>query len=373
MKKDQDGYNMGIEASLYTNSNRDTKVPPFRLIGSKYNNLENIRFVINNENISCNTFFDAFSGSASVGAFFKKDYNIISNDILYFSYILQRGLITLNHTPSFSNIEISSNKENNVIRVLDYLNHLPITEGFIYKHYTPASLIYDGIERKYFSEYNGGKIDTIRNKIEEWFNDSQINEDEYYYLLTSLLYAVQKVSNISGTYGAYNKFWDPRSKRDIALKPIQVITSNNHHIAYNSNIFHIIDKINTDIVYIDPPYNSRQYIDNYHLLETIAKNDNPIIKGKTGIRAYSSNEKSSFCSVISVRKEFKNLLNLVNARTVLISYNSNGILKKDEIINIIESSKFRFVSVYEFAYRRFKSNQKNANETLFEYIFVGEI
>jgi adenine-specific DNA-methyltransferase len=361
------------QALIYNNFNKYNKAPPFRLIGSKYNNLENIQFVINKENITGNTFFDAFSGSASVGAFFKKDYNIISNDILYFSYVLQRGLITLNYTPSFSNIKIGFNKNNNIITVLDYLNHLSITKGFIYKHYTPASLIYDGVERKYFSKYNGGKIDAVRNKIEEWFNDSQINENEYFYLLTSLLYAVQKVANISGTYGAYNKFWDTRSKKNIILKPVPIINSNNHHIAYNSNIFNIIDKIITDIAYFDPPYNSRQYISNYHLLETIAKNDNPIIKGKTGIRVYSNKEKSSFCSVISARKSLKNLLDFVNAKTVLISYSSDGILKKDEIIDIIKSSKFKFVSVYDFAYRKFKSNQKNANGILFEYIFVGVI
>jgi len=74
------------------------------------------------------------------------------------------------------------------------------------------------VERKYFSPKNGAKIDAIRIKIEEWFKEGYISDDEYFYLLTSLLLAVQKVANISGTYGAFNKFWDPRAYKPLTLK-----------------------------------------------------------------------------------------------------------------------------------------------------------
>ena len=211
-----------------------SEVPTFRFIGSKHYNLINLLSVIEKENINGDNFLDVFSGSASVSIYFKKLYDIVSNDNLYFSYVLQRSLVMLNDYPKFLGLDnvISNGSSDDLLKTtLDYLNNINTYQGFIYRHYTPASLEYDNIERKYFSEYNGSKIDAIRIEVENWMKESLINQDEYYYLLAALLFAVQKVSNISGTYGAYNKIWDPRSKKNLNLKPIQIITSQHNHRA----------------------------------------------------------------------------------------------------------------------------------------------
>jgi adenine-specific DNA-methyltransferase len=327
------------------------------------------------EEIIGKTFFDVFSGSSSVSRFFKKNFSIISNDNLYFSYILQRALIVLNEYPKFKNIKIphlSKESEKRVNQILEFLNKSNKSEGFIFNHYTPASKNIDNIERKYFSEENGGKIDSIRTTIEEWFNKKQINEGEYFYLIASLLMAVQKVSNISGTYGAFNKIWDPRAKKPLTLKFIEIIPSKFEHKAFNDDSFNLAKKINCDIAYIDPPYNSRQYIANYHLLETIARYDNPKISGKTGIRAYTEKEKSVFCSKRFVGSSLLKLLNNLKAKFIILSYNSEGLLSKNEILKIFEESKFKKVKLYEFPYRRFKSNHNSHNNKIKEYVFVGK-
>ncbi len=309
------------------------KIPQFRIIGSKYNILFEIYKILKEENIKGTSFFDVFSGSAVVGRFFKKMFSIISNDNLYFSYVLQRGLIVINNIPSFSNLRIknlslSREPRERIYQILNYLNALGGVNGFIYKHYTPASKDIDGVERKYFTIENGMKIDAVRIKIEEWFGEGYISEDEYFYLLTSLLIAVQKIANISGTYGAFNKFWDPRAYKPLTLKFIEVIPSKFTHKAYNEDIFNLLDKLSCDIAYIDPPYNSRQYIANYHVLETIAKYDKPKIEGKTGIRKYGVKEKSIFCSKKEVQNAFLKLLTDLKAKYVVISYNSEGLLSK---------------------------------------------
>ena len=170
-----------------------SEVPTFRFIGSKHYNLVNLLSVIEKENINGETFLDVFSGSASVSVYFKKLYDIISNDNLYFSYILQRSLVMLNDYPKFLGLDnITSNGSSDDLfkTTLDYLNNINTYQGFIYRHYTPASLEYDNIERKYFSEYNGSKIDAIRIEVENWMKESLINQDEYYYLLSALLFAV---------------------------------------------------------------------------------------------------------------------------------------------------------------------------------------
>ncbi len=349
-------------------------IPQVRFIGSKYNLLPYIYLILKKENITGNSFFDVFSGTAVVGRFFKKRYQIISNDVLYFSYVLQKGLISLNDIPSFSNLKLTNIPKSGVDRVfgvLDYLNSLKGVEGFIYKHYTPASKDIDGIERRYFSLENGMKIDAIRLKIEEWFQERQISEEEYFYLLTSLLLAVQKVANISGTYGAFNKFWDPRSYKPLTLKYLDVIPSRFSHKAYNEDIFNLLERITCDIAYIDPPYNSRQYIANYHLLETIAKYDNPKIKGKTGIREYGDKEKSVFCIKNEVQGAFLKLLTELKAKYIVMSYNSEGIISKEQIIKIMKDVGIKKIKLYKIPYRRFKSNNNSTKNSVIEYIFTG--
>ncbi len=351
-----------------------SKIPQFRLIGSKYNILSTLSNVIESEKITGKSFFDVFSGSASVGRYFKKAFSIISNDSLYFSYVLQRTLIVLNEYPSFSDLKIVNLSQKPIKRIqeiLQYLNDSPGVEGFIFKHYTPASKNIDGVERKYFSEENGKKIDAIRKTIEIWFGKRFIDENEYFYLLSSLLMAVQKVSNISGTYGAFNKVWDPRSRKILTLKFIEVIPSKFEHLAFNKDSFDLIDKINCDIAYIDPPYNSRQYITNYHLLETIARYDSPKIHGKTGIRDYTEKEKSIFCSKVKANHALAKLLSNIRAKYAILSYNSEGILSKEEIFNIFKVSGFEKTRLYEFPYRRFKSNYNSHRSHVEEYIFVG--
>jgi adenine-specific DNA-methyltransferase len=137
------------------------------------------------EDISGKTFFAVFSGSSSVSRYLKKTFSIISNDNLYFSYVLQRALVVLNEYPKFdflNIIDISLEPEKRIQQVLEFLNNSEGVEGFIFKHYTPASKNIDGIERQYFSEKNGKKIDSIRITIEEWFSKKYITQDEYFYL-----------------------------------------------------------------------------------------------------------------------------------------------------------------------------------------------
>lgn len=352
------------------------EIPPFRLIGSKRNILADISGVIEKEGIVGEKFFDVFSGSSSVGRYFKKEYSINSNDSLYFSYVLQRVLIVLNEYPKFENLRIPNlplDPVHRINQILEFLNDIEGKEGFIFEHYTPASKEIDGVERKYFSEENGKKIDSIRMLIEVWFNDKQINEDEYFYLMASLLMAVQKVSNISGTYGAYNKFWDPRAKKPLNLKFINVISSKFGHKAYNQDSFDILDKIHCDIAYIDPPYNQRQYITNYHILETIARYDNCKILGKTGIRSYTTKEKSKFCSKRTVDSALLRLFNELRVKCIILSYNSEGLLSKDEIIGLMEAADLKGIRFYEFPYRRFKSQQYSYDNKIKEYLFIGRV
>jgi adenine-specific DNA-methyltransferase len=160
-------------------------------------------------------------------------------------------------------------------------------------------------------------------------------------------------SNILGVYAAYKKDWDKRALKPFHLKKIKIFIGNQTYFAYNQNSMELLDKFEYDIIYLDPPYNHRQYAPNYHLLETIAKYDNPKIKGVSGMRNYD-NQKSDFCNKEKALKELEKIVNRKNYKFLLLSYNNEGIMPQNDILKILE--KAGNVILKEYAYLRFKSN-----------------
>lgn len=335
-----------------------------RFIGNKERLVNWIFSEIKSNNIEGSLFFDYFAGTANVGKFFKQNnYQIVSSDLLYFSYVLQKAYIENNTIPQFekllSTIDITSRKlvADNFDLVLEYLNDLQGIEGFIYKNYTPNEIS----NRKYFIPENGKKIDAVRTQIEQWKNNNLINENEYFVLLACLIESVPFFANILGVFAAYKKDWDRRALKPFELKRINLIQSNPEHFVYNVDSREILNKFNYDIIYLDPPYNQRQYAPNYHLLETIAKYDNPEIKGVSGMRNYD-NQKSVFCNRDKALNELEHIVLSGNYKYLLLSYNNEGLMPQNEIIKILE--KKGKVILKEYDYLRFKSNSngKSANK-----------
>jgi adenine-specific DNA-methyltransferase len=122
----------------------------------------------------------------------------------------------------------------------------------------------------------------------------------------------------------------------------------------------LLDQIEADIFYLDPPYNQRQYAPNYHLLETIAKYDNPEIKGVTGLRANYENQKSKFCNVTTALQELEKIAKLGKYKTLILSYNNEGIIPQNEILSML--SKYGKIELQEFDYLRFKSNNNGESK-----------
>ena len=337
-----------------------------RFIGNKTNLLNDISKVIkDNCDGTEKVFCDIFSGTASVSRFFKNKYTIISNDLLYSSYILQMGTIENTDTPTFDKIR----KVLNIEDVFDYLENTDISKEnfnkFIYENYSPN----DNCERMYLTPENALRIDFIRNKIENWKNKELITINEYYYLLASLIEGVPYVSNITGTYGAYLKQWDKRAFKKFELIRLNVIDNKSNNKCYNRNANELIKEIKGDILYLDPPYNERQYLPNYHLLETIARYDNPEIKGKTGIRKYET-EKSNYCIKNKVYNELKELIKKANFKHIIVSYNQDGLLSEDEIKSIlIDCGNEDTYKLYKIPYKQYQNKLTKKLDIHYEYLF----
>ena len=343
-----------------------------RFIGCKNNLLDNIESLIEEKCSDSRVFCDIFAGTGTVGSYFKSKYEIISNDLLYFSYVLQKGLIELNYEPDFEKLiehKKKSNKEA-ITNVYDYLNNLDPNnyngEKCIAERYSPIC------DRMYLTEHNALKIDYMRTTIESWYKENLITQNEYYYLFACIIQEVPSVSNISGTYGAYLKTWDNRAFKDFKIYPLKININKYNNKAYNQDGIELLKNISGDILYIDPPYNNRQYLPNYHLLETVARYDYPEVSGITGVRKYT-NEKSNWCLKTKVYEEFEKLLKNAKFKHIILSYNSEGLMDKSRIEEIMKkygkASTFKLV---EIPYRRFRSRSANAKHGVMEYLFYIE-
>ncbi|MTB63129.1 Dam family site-specific DNA-(adenine-N6)-methyltransferase [Streptococcus uberis] len=342
-----------IDNKIFENNNQRIdnsilKIENRRYLGSKQKMLNFIDQVVENNVSNVDVVADIFGGTGVVSDLFrKKGKKIIINDILHSNFV--------NYNTWFGNETIDYTK---VISIIDELNNL-----------TPTSDNYVSINfgNKYFSYENAKKIGAIRERIDSY----DINSREKSFLLTSLLYAMDKVANTVGHYDAYRKTLDTLTP--IHLKVPEYNTNNNNEIfCEDSN--QLVKKIQADLVYIDTPYNSRQYGDAYHLLENIIDWKKPELTGIALKMPDRQHIKSKY-STSKAPEAFNDLIANINAKYILVSYNnmakkgsgrSNAKISNAEIISILE--KKGNVRVFETPFKVFttgKTNIKNHKEILY--------
>lgn len=309
-------------------------------IGSKYSLLDFLIQTIsdvtgfrNGENY---IFADLFAGTGTVGAAYKsRGCYVISNDIQYYSYVLNKHYIE--NCPPMND------------SLLKHLNLIEGVKGFVYNNYCMGS----GSGRNYFTDKNGMKCDAIRIELEKLHTDEEIDDSTYYYFLASLIDSIDKYANTASVYGAFLKHIKKSAQKEFRLELLPVINGRKGE-TYNENINELIKKISGDVLYLDPPYNARQYCTNYHVLETIARYDAPVLKGKTGLRNYAE-QKSDYCSKKTAAAAFEALIANADFKYIFLSYNNEGLMCLDTIKNIM--SKYGAYSCYTKEYKRFKADK----------------
>ena len=311
-------------------------------IGSKLSLLEFLEESIDKVvDKNCHIFCDLFAGTGIVGSYFKKKgYTVIANDIQYYSFVLNKQYIE-NHEqlkfqklvkvlPELKNIKIADRKN----FICNYLSNLTGIKGFIFNNYCLGGTQNQEFQRQYFSDENGKRCDAIRTGIEKWKKEQLITDNEYYFLLATLIETIDKRANTASVYGAFLKKLKKTAQIPFVLKSAELIINDQKHQVFNEDINELASKVEGDILYLDPPYNHRQYATNYHLLETVAKYDNPKIYGKTGLREYE-NQKSLYCSRIKVKEAFKDLILKAKVKYIFLSYNNEGLMSLDDIKEIM--------------------------------------
>lgn len=236
-----------------------------RYIGSKENLLGFIEASVAAQGITGGTFCALFAGTTTVGRHFKRrGFRVLSNDLMQYSYVFGKAYLENNSFPEFAGLNLPrratlfDSDMDPLMQALDYLNALPAQPGFMFQNYSDIGTAGQEHQRMYFSALNAGKIDAVRNQIQEWHESGAITETEFYVLLASLLEAIPGVSNTTGTYAAFLKFWESRSQKLLTLTVPPVVTSDLNHRVYKGSANALINSIDCDILYLDPPYNNRQ-------------------------------------------------------------------------------------------------------------------
>ena len=335
-----------------------------------------------NNNLRNINFLDGFAGTGIVGKYFNDKYGYIthSNDLEYYSYIISYALLKV---PYSGKLE-------------DLINELDLLETPIDKEkYTLISKYYseygknkkddedEEIIRKFWTSENALKADAIIENIQNKLDNEIITQEEYYFLLASLLSSFDKYANTASVYGAFLKKYKPCALKKYELKPIHtnlIIKNRKNNKIYNEDINSpTITNNNYDIAYLDLPYNSRQYSANYHPLNFISKYDSNIIPyGSTGLlknsnksfysKKITANNKKADKNVLTV---FTELIENLNTKYILLSYNNEGLMDSKTIINVLE--KKGKTTLYKYKYKKFKSQKAQINDYVYEYLYLCEV
>ena len=330
-----------------------------RYIGNKTKLMPWIKELIENNCKNCNSFCDIFAGTGSVTNEMINNYQTFYiNDFLYSNEIIYKGFF-LNQTYNVNKLNIIKKEYNNININMD--NYVSLNYG-----------------NKYFHKITARKIGFIREDLENKYKNKEINEKEYSILSTSLLYSIDRIAN---TVGHYEAFIQKEIKEDNfvfeLITPIDIKLLNNKSIyIYREDANEIIKNINADIIFIDPPYNSRQYSRFYHVLETIIKWDKPQLNG-VAMKPKEENM-SNYCRSTAL-KSFEDLIQKINGKYIVVTYNntynsksksSKNKIKLEEIKQCLEQKGKTLI--FEQDYNAFNAGKTNLNEHK-EYVFICEI
>ena len=304
---------------------------------------------------------DLFAGTGIVSHHFRMlGASVQSNDAELYSAIISHAFTCSTYTTLCETLINALNAE---------LAQGKLLTGFISEKYSPAG----PCQRKFFTVENAQKIDYLRLRIETL--KPSLNEDEHKFLLASLLLSADAVSNVPAVYGCFLHNFKSKATKPLVLKPVHnnKVPAKDKSNTFHADVLTLPTKLQkTDIIYLDPPYNGRQYSKNYFPLNMLALTPQeqalvPPLKGKTGIP--ESCFISPFCKKgDTVTSAFETLFKELKTDWIFLSYNSESTVKKQDMLTLM--NKYGQASVVECDYKRFKSFDYNKDVAIKEYLFI---
>lgn len=317
-----------------------------RYLGNKYKLLPFITSVVENECDNIHSVADIFAGTGAVSSAFSNNKAIITNDLMYSNYICNYAWFGAD----------SYNPQVIIDFIIKYNSKTKCSENYMTRNFADT----------YFSKKDCAKIGFIRNDIERNYKKGVINQRERAILITSLLYAMDKIANTCGHYDAYRQGAEFDKSLELYV-PLAEVNNNQNNRCFNKDANELVKEITADLVYIDPPYNSRQYCDAYHLLENVARWKKPEVFG-VAKKMDRSSMKSKYCTQ-SATEAFEELISNINAKYIMLSYNnmaekgndrSNAKISDKDIMRILQ--KKGTVQVFSESYKAFTTGKTDIDD-----------
>lgn len=307
---------------------------------------------------------DPMCGTASVSlALAQSGYSVIAADALTFPVIHARSRLLIKQSPAFKAL-------GGYECALNWMRSVRPIEGYFFQEFGEAGQPANGrVSRLYFSAENAARIDGVRKAICDLNASGDITELEHNLLLHHLILGTNKVANISGTYGYFLRKLSQTALRPITFEPIQFEYTPGEHTVLQGPIEVHASELNVDAVYLDPPYTKRQYAGNYHILETLAQEDEPIAVGDGGLRPWKD-QASDFCYRRNAGKAFRKTLEQLKVPHIFISYSQDGQVDESELLSIL--TEFGKVTLHEQPYSRYRSNGRVKEGNVLERLYHVE-
>lgn len=322
---------------------------------------------------------DLFCGTATVSAGLKKlGYRVVANDLLLSCTLHAQAQLCLPPDPAFDGVlehqrsEIEQAPTTSLFsspyrQVLSFLNSLPGIDGFFFREYSPAGSPANGsAPRLYFTAENARRIDSMRDQIRQWLRLELLSETEHALLLHDLMMAVNEVANTAGTYGYFLSRMSDSALQRMELRPTYLVAGPIDHEVLNKNAIEASRGRPADVYYLDPPYTKRQYAAYYHILETIAHQDEPRLEGKSGLRPWEDRA-SDFCYKQRAARAMKTLLDVVDAHYIFVSYSGDGHIKHEEMMELLgerAGKRGEVELLKEIEYQRYTSSAQGSDDSL---------
>jgi adenine-specific DNA-methyltransferase len=337
---------------------------PVRYIGNKTKLLDFIQHRIGRRGIAGSA-VDPFSGTASVGLRLKQlGFRVTASDIMTYGYVFARAYVQAPRLPDAPGLAdevlaVEGRDAPSLGDVVDHLNSLEPFPDFVHRHFSPDGAGGREHGRMYFTPANAGRIDHIRNRLEEWRLAGRIDDDAFHLLLAALLEAADAVANTTGVYASFVKSWQPNARRRLRLKVPAIHEGNGCRAERRDAVELAADLEPFDLLYLDPPYNNRQYPAYYHVPEIIAEgwfDTEPELRGKTGL-APDQAKRSDWSRTGKCEAAFEALIATAPWKHVVMSYNDEGIIPDAAIERILKTyGRADTYKRYQRSYKRYRSD-----------------
>ncbi len=337
-----------------------------RYIGNKTRLLDFIFGVLEERGITAGRAVDPFTGTASVARALKeRGFHVVAADVMEYGYVFGRAYVAVTGEPDFAGVggEVGDTSPAGVVA---YLNALPRRPGFIHRHFSPAGDVGRRYGRMYFTAANAARIDAVRDTIEAWHQAGRIDDDGFHVLLAALIEAADRVANTTGVYASFVKTWQPNARRRLKLNPPRIVPGNGCR-AYRADALVIArEEAPFDLLYLDPPYNTRQYPGYYHVPEIIATGwyDGGVrLRGKTGLMP-DDDRRSDWSRRGRCEDAFEELVATARWSRLVMSYNDEGIIPAATIERVLKAhGRAATYRKYRRDYKRYRSDADGENRS----------